>query len=514
MIRSRSVKTRFLVSIGTNLIRSIVGFISSLVIARSFGPSTYGDLAFLLGSFSAILSLLDMGAANAFYTFLSRRPQGALFYRVYFFWIGFQFLFTLLFIALIIPDGTFDRLWLGHSKRIVLVALLAVFMQQQVWQTVSQIGESMRATLKVQTLNLFVAITYLIVVTLLSVSANLSLVNIMTLVIAQYVVATYVAYWILGGRKVAVLDENESVKQLLNDYFVFCRPLMLLSLVLFFYNFTDKWLLQKYGGAIQQGYFQISNQFATISLIATTSILSVFWKEIAEAWEKQDHVRVERLYRKVSRALVMLGAIISGLLIPWAEQIVAFFLGDTYRQAWPVLAIMLLYPIHQSMGQIAGTMLLARGQTKTHMLISVGGMLISIPVTFFMLAPASDGGGSMGAWGIALKSVLLGFISVNFQAWIIARQSGWKFDWIFQLIGIPLMIFIGYIIKFFVGRLWNLNDVSAENLLFPVMLDCFLYFVLVLWTIWVLPWLVGLEKHDVARVKNFIWKKLGFYSQG
>jgi O-antigen/teichoic acid export membrane protein len=76
-----------------------------------------------------------------------------------------------------------------------------------------------------------------------------------------------------------------------------------LALVSFSYDFTNKWILQKFGGANQQGYFQVANQFAAVSLFATTSILDFFWKEIAHAWGAQDLARVVMLYRKVSRVL-------------------------------------------------------------------------------------------------------------------------------------------------------------------------------------------------------------------
>ena len=46
----------------------------------------------------------------------------------------------------------------------IVIAFMAVFLQQQVWQTIGQIGESMRKTVKVQLLNLTVATTYLLMV--------------------------------------------------------------------------------------------------------------------------------------------------------------------------------------------------------------------------------------------------------------------------------------------------------------------------------------------------------------
>src|SRR5260221_9055077 len=105
MLHSTSVKTRFLVSLGSNSIRSIIGLVSGVLIARGLNPSGYGDLMFLLGSFVAIRSLLDMGSSNAFYTFLSRHTQGHRFYLSYFAWLALQFVITLFFVALIIPDS-------------------------------------------------------------------------------------------------------------------------------------------------------------------------------------------------------------------------------------------------------------------------------------------------------------------------------------------------------------------------------------------------------------------------
>jgi O-antigen/teichoic acid export membrane protein len=58
------------------------------------------------------------------------------------------------------------------------------------------------------------------------------------------------------------------------------------------------------------------------------------------------------------------------------RAIVNIFLGSVYAHAWPVLAIMLLYPIHQSMGQIRGTMLFASGQTHRYMFVRVATVFV------------------------------------------------------------------------------------------------------------------------------------------
>lgn len=514
MLHSKSVKTRFLVSVGSNGIRAMIGFASGLLIARGLNPSGYGDLMFLLGSFVAIRSLLDMGSSSAFYTFLSRHTQRLRFYSFYFAWLGLQFVITLLSVALLIPDSIFERIWLGHNREIVVFTFFAAFMQQQVWQTVGQIGESMRKTVKVQLLNLSIAMIYLAAVSLLLVTGSMSVKKILFLMIIQYAVATLLAYRFLRGEKAGAVEKNASLKQIAREYWVYCKPLIALSLVSFLYDFADKWMLQKFGGATQQGYFQIASQFAAISLLATTSILNIFWKEIADAWAKRDQARVAMLYRKVNRGLVMLGAITTGLLLPWAEQIVTIFLGQAYAQAWPVLAIMLLYPIHQSMGQIGGTMLLASGQTRKYMSVSILIMMLSIPATYIVLAPASPAspgwlpGMELGALGMACKMVVLGIVSVNIQAWVIARYGEWKFDWVFQVVGIPLMIGLGFVAKLLVGMLWNLEEVGITKLLVPVTIASLFYLAMSMAMIWRFSWLIGVERYEIeSLIRRVVHRK-------
>lgn len=503
MLHSTSVKLRFAISVGANILRALISFATGILIARALNPVGYGELMFLMGSFIAIRSLLDLGSSSAFFTFLSKRSRGVRFYLAYFLWLTLQFGATLLMLWLVLPSGLFVKIWLGHERGIVMLAFAAVFMQQQLWQTVTQIGEAMRKTVKVQLMNLTVALTYVTVVLLLLTFWSLSVQRVLIILIMLYSIATVLAYQFLKRDIEVPAEPERSAREIFQDYWDYCKPMLFLALVGFAYDFSNKWMLQRFGGSAQQGYFQIASQFAAVSLLATTSILNVFWKEIAHAWEAQDLVKVANLYQRVSRGLVMLGAIISGLLLPWSEQIVTITLGMAYSQAWPVLAIMLLYPIYQSMGQIGGTMLLASGQTRNYMRVSVFTMLVSIPLTYFILAPTSGGllpGLDMGAIGMAGLMVVLGILSVNVQAWVIARYGGWKFDWAFQVVGIPLMIAVGGVAKWLAVALWPIEAINVSGLIVPVTIAGSIYLCMVAVAIWWLPWLIGTNRGEIGSV--------------
>jgi hypothetical protein len=108
----------------------------------------------------------------------------------------------------------------------------------------------------------------------------------------------------------------------------------------------------------------------------------------------------------------------------------------------------------------------------------------------------------------------LGVVSVNIQAWVIARYSGWKFDWLFQAVGIPIMIMIGYFVKFLVGQIWDIRNISVVDAFPPVLAYCIFYSLFVLWSVWLLPWLFGMGKDDVANMTKLLRTKLKLFKFG
>ena len=493
-----------MVSVGANVARATLTVLTGLLVARGLTPTGFGDLAFLLGSFTAIRSLLDMGTAGAFYTFISQRARGPAYYLAYWSWLGLQFLVTLLLVVVILPQSLIDGLWLGNSRGLIVLALAAAFMQQQVWMTIVQIGEAARNTVKVQLMGLAVIVVHLAVIVVLLLGQWLSVVSVLVAVVCEYALASALSLRVLRGVSSDLgAAARFDLREMLREYWKYCKPLLALSLFGFLYEFADRWMLQEFGGADQQGFYQIAAQFAAVSLLATASILNIFWKEISEANDRKNQERVAYLYRKVSRALVMLGAVISCFLIPWSEQIVALLLGPAYGDAWPVLAIMFFYPIHQSMGQISGTILLATRQTRTYMLIGVFGMIASMPVAYFLLAPSGEGalrGMGLGAQGLAMKMVAMNTLLVNLQAWIIARNNGWKYDWEYQVAGIVSALALGYFAKIAVclsmGGLCTGPDKWAP--LAPFVVAGILYAIGVLLFLWMFPSVAGLDRRDLA----------------
>ena len=97
---------------------------------------------------------------------------------------------------------------------------------------------------------------------------------------------------------------------------------------------------------------------------------------------------------------------------------------------------------------------------------------------------------------------------MNLQAWIIARICGWRFDWLFQAIGIPLMIGIGYFARSLANQVMLDGEPGMFTLIGSIGISFVIHLSLVGITIWNLPWLIGFEKDDIEYLIGKIMRVL------
>jgi len=516
-----SIKKRFLFSVGANVVRAAVSLVVGLLVARGLGPADFGNLAYLLGSFWAIRALLDMGTSSAFYTFIAQRHRGRLYYLVYFGWLSIQFISSVALVALILPPVVVDRFWLGQEREMILLAMLATFLQNQVWQTVVQMYEAVRRTISIQLTGFLIIVVHLLLIVIMLYGGWLSIRAVLWAMVGEYLVAAALLSTMLSKYSTVGNSDKEheevSLRTVLSEYLHYCKPMVVIAVFTFCYEMADRWLLQRFGGASQQGFYQVASQLSTISLLATTSILNILWKEVAEACERGDDSRVVVLHQKTIRLLVLLAATVSCFLAPWSEQLVGILLGNAYHSAWPVLFIMLFYPIHQAMGQINGTLFMATGQTRTYMKITVAGLLISMPVSYVLIAPIQGAwlpGLEMGAMGLAIKTVGLNILFVNIQSWMIARHYCSEFQWRYQVSGILALIILGYATWFVVQ--WAMPDfpemtASAAKPSVLIVMTCsgLIYLAGVITLFMRMPGVLGLEQSEVAALLEKVKSAVG-----
>jgi len=473
-------------------------FGTTMLVARWLAPEVYGRMAFLLGTFMGVRELLNMGTASAFFTFLSQKSRSRGFVRAFFIWLGVQFLVPLGVIGLLFRSEWVDTIWQGERLDLVLLAFAATFMQHSVWPAVENAGESQRRTIRVQVVSIALAFVHLLAVSLFWWLGILGLYAIFAAVALEFLLAAIVVH---RGFAYATDSGTESIDgrpvvRAFRMYIDYCLPLVPYSILGFAYTFTDRWLLQKYGGGVEQAYYAVGAQFASLSLIATSAILRIFWKEIAEAHHQGDSARMGRFYQKTTRFLFLSSAIIIGFLIPWAEELLSLILGSAYVGGGTTLAIMLVYTAHQSIGIIVSTVLLAAERVSLQVLTGSVFMIVSMGATYLVLAPtdALVPGLGMASEGLALKMVLLQFIQVTSVGYLISRIWNWRFDWVHQPVSLLGCILFGSAAHYLV-----VGTFGGPNLPVPLGLGLagVVYVVLIAVFVYKLPWLAGMTQDEI-----------------
>jgi O-antigen/teichoic acid export membrane protein len=421
-----------------------------------------------------------------------------MFIRYYWYWLVIQIGLPLIFILLILPDNTVAFIWNGSDRSLILLALIASGMQGIIWSAATQMAESLRLNREVQVIALIVSILHLLVLLGLFTFGKL---------VVPYVLLALAVEWGIAGIILTFYykpfsddiseDETEpdTLKGMLREYYSYCQPLLFYGVLTFLYDFFDKWMLQRWGGSVQQAYFTVAQSFASIALLATTSTLNIFWKEISAAIHRHDQASVERYYKKFLKILFLFAAVISCSLIPWYKEIVQLLVGKAYGGGALAFMIMCLYPIHQTLGQVDGTLLYSSGNTRLKMKSTIWFTISSLIVTYFTLAPknAAIPGLGLTSEGMALKMVILQMIYVNFINILIANKFKWKFEFSFQIYNLMIFGLISYLLYIFA----NSRIVSDVPLIIRMLLSITLYFICSGLCIFNLPALAGISRGEM-----------------
>lgn len=502
---SQGIYGRFLVTLIVNILKIGLSFVSGILIARVLGPEEYGNFNFLLGSFASIITLIDLGTANAFYTFLSQKKQSLKFYLYYALWLIVQFLFAGLIVAFLFAINQQDKVWIEQSWPHILLALIASFLMTKAWLTVTHAGESVRATIIVQIYSIALAIVYLAIVIILVLLRSINIINLFLVLIG-----IYFTFSIILAKKLKselIVNRTTQLADMFKEFREYCAPLVIYSLFAFFYSFADVWLLQKFSGAVHQGYYSIGVRVSSVCLIATTSITKIFWKEVAEASERNDYDYLQYLYAKISKILCFVGAVCACFLITFSREILFNLLGPTYEAGWLPLAIMFFYPIHQALGQINGIFFYATSKTKLFAIIGVIMMAISIPITYLILAPASATIPGLGwaSTGMAVKMVVMQIVGVNISIYFVSRILGKKLEFLYQFKIIIILMAAAFFIKKIVialnqllGLSLNFFVVGASSLL--------IYLCVVVLIMYLFPNITGVDRRYIKNSFSVIKK--------
>jgi len=223
---------------------------------------------------------------------------------------------------------------------------------------------------------------------------------------------------------------------------------------------------------------------------------------VSESYEQGNISQLHSIYSRTCRFLFLLPAIMVGMAVPWATEIINIVLGNEYSSAAPVMQLMFIYSIWQSLGAININTFYALELTTARTVIGITFALISLPFTYLMIAPADAvfPGSGLGAVGLALKMLCLQFISVNVYSWWVSRSMKWEFNWFYQIVVMFTCLGIGFSVYF------SMNSLMFESLhlILRMMIAASLYVLLIAIIAYRKPFLLGMTKNDISKGRDMI----------
>jgi hypothetical protein len=97
--------------------------------------------------------------------------------------------------------------------------------------------------------------------------------------------------------------------------------------------------------------------------------------------------------------------------------------------------------------------------------------------------------------------VLLNIISVNVTAYVIARIFSWKYDWLYQVVGIGSSLALGAGAKYIACFVWQ-PVIGKVSLFASVGLAGVLYLLFIAGLLWFQPWLIGMDRGEVVQMSQ------------
>lgn len=432
---------RYLITLSSNIIRAVLNFIVSIAVARYLMPEAYGNYQYILTVMTAVMLLMNMGTEKAYFTFISQKLQSVKFHLFYFAWQIAQLILVFVFIILLSGD-LYQMLFKDIEKTLVLVAMIAVFFVGNVQNSINHIAESIRKTHYSQSMSICVAVLHLVIVMSFIYFDKLDIQSLFLILLVEYVIYAFILGLLL--KKFTLFSsEPFDAKVVFEKFYRYSKPLFFLSLVGFVYTVMDRWLIQKYVGSEGQAFFAISMQFSALTMLVTSSVLNLFWKEIAESLEKNDIEKSRQYFEVVSKNLFIFTTMVSSILFFFSDEILKFFYTDDYLGASLVFKLIMLYPIFQSMGQLYSSFCLASSQTRLYAKVSYLSTAFGIVLAFWFVA---DFGLGMEAEGIAIKFLITGIIVSYVLEYYIVKYLKSDFDYIYKIKYGILLFIVSYLL--------------------------------------------------------------------
>ena len=424
-IPDHSAGKRYAWKLGANALGVPLAAFIQACSARLLGPTALGNFSFVTNAFAQLLSFLEAGSSEGLYTKLSQRPEERQLLRFYAVVVLLLFTLAITLTALVLLCGASSWLFPSLETTVIWLGLAFAFLMW-ITQVVQRVVDCYGLTVAGEQRRIAVrGISALLIGAMLLVVPSIPIELYFVYQLIILVLALLAWTNLLSKHGVLLWPREKLSGELLTRYrrefSVFSGPLLVYSAVSLCTGFFDRWYLQRVAGAEHQGYFALGNQIAMFCFVFSGAMAPIFIRELSRAYARSDRVEMRRLFDTLIPRLFSVTGLLGLFVALNAEAITGLLGGEKFEHAAPTVLVLALYPLHQTFGQLSGSLFYVTGQTKLYRNIGVTAMLAGVLLTVFLIGPANYGALELGSVGLAIKTVLLQLLVVFVQLWFNCR---------------------------------------------------------------------------------------------
>lgn len=445
-----SLYSHYILKFIGNFLTMLSGAITTLIAPKALGPGSYGIFGFITNFFTQIFHSLDSGSSIAYYTKLSQRNQETDLLSFYFY-IGLIInLAIAAFLIITIYFGYSSFFWPNISTKFIILGFIFGSLSWTL-QILTKTTDALHLTQHSERIRMVSSIVKIIAILLIVFFKYLSLSTffLFHFSIFSFLIVSFV--WIIkkGHVHFRPVLQYKLFKEYFAEFWEYTSPLITYSIVGLIADSTQRLLLQHYGGNEQQGFFTLANQLGVVCFLFTNSMTPLFHRELSKSFKENHLEKIRDLTRTFIPLFFFIAATIGIFSSYNAKEIATTVGGGQYANSSATIAIMLLYPMHQTYGQLIGSIYYASNETRIYRNIGVSSMLFGILLSFFLIAPKEMHGLNLQSLGVALNQVILQFFSVNLMLYFICRKIGMRYITflINQIIIISLLVFSLFVVE-------------------------------------------------------------------
>jgi O-antigen/teichoic acid export membrane protein len=501
-----SLKKRYLFKLLANLVGFVFNIIIQAIIPRALGPKAYGDFGFLSSFFTSFVGFWDMGTSTCYYTRLSGKQNDFALVRFYSLFVIIVAVVTLAFVFITHAFNLQHIIW--PDQRILYIYLAAVWgILTWLVGLLSMMGDAYGITVATEKARIIQRAIGFALILFLFTLGQISLAQFFLYHYAILLLLAGLFIYIFAGQgyslnKVWILPARPQIIKYFKEFYLFSHPLFLASLFALMVGIFDRWILQVAAGSLQQGFYTLSYQIGAMCFLFTGAMMPLLLREFSIAQANRDMRQMAVLFRRYSPALFSLSAYFSCFIALQADKVIYIFGGGQYGGALAAVTIMAFYPIHQTYGQLTASLFFATGQTALYRNIGILFLILGLPLTYFLIAPADKLGLNIGATGLAIKMVLINVLCVNVQLYFNTRQlhlSFWQYLG-YQISSVICLLIFACIAVVGVDYFLTLRT----NILINFLVSGIVYSIMVGGLAYLLPAVFGIRRDDIDLLTKMV----------